>query len=163
LTVWATSAHTVWGMIVSTTGAPGTPFQISAPGLGARDPSVAFNPVTNQFGVMYSGYGDSNGATDTFALVGSGGGRLSRNTFNVGSRGTYVTDLAFNNATSRFVAAWFQAGSGTMGAEIDGSGNVVTMGLVSTTTGTYDGLSIGYNPISGTFLLAGQGQTYNIF
>ena len=160
LVTWQASNFTVWGATIATNGQRLVgPFQISPAGVGARDPSVAWNALTNEFGVLYSGFSPS-GATTTFARVTPGGAVVRTNTFNVTSV-TYITDLVYNGATGRYLAAWFQGG--TYGAEIDGAGDVVGVGLLSTTTGTRDGLGLAYNPASGTFLLAGMGPSYNLW
>jgi len=162
LVVWRDAAYVVTGVRIGLNGqAIGAPFAISAqvPGDGARDPNVAWNPHTNEFGVVYTGW-NASGATTAFARVGAGGGVLSRNVFNVGPA-TYITDIAFNTTTGRYLAAWSQFG--TYGAEIDASGNVVTKGLLSSTTGTYDGLGVAYNATSGTFLLVGHGPSFDVW
>ena len=160
LVAWQESNFSVRGAIIGTGGQPLTAaFLISEPGIGARDPSVAWNPYTGEFGVLYTGFGGS-GATTTFARVNAGGAVLRRNTFNFAGA-TYITDLAFNPSTARFVGAWYQGG--TFGAEIDGNGDTVSQGLLSTVTGTRDGLGLAYNAISGTFLLVGMGPSYNLW
>jgi hypothetical protein len=160
LVTWQASDFSVWAARIGTSGQPaGGPFQVSQPGVGSRDPSVAWNSHTNEFGIVYTGFSPS-GATTTFARVNTGGTVLRRNTFNFAA-GTYITDLAFNSATGRFVAAWFQGG--TFGAEIDANGDAIAQGLLSTTTGTRDGLGLSYNRISGTLLLVGMGPSFNVW
>jgi hypothetical protein len=89
---------------------------------------------------------------------------LRRNTFNFAT-GTYWSDIDFNPKTGNFVAVWSQGF--THGAEINGNGDVVAKGLVSSTTGTYDGLAISYSPKSETLLMVGQAPghigSYNIY
>jgi hypothetical protein len=160
LVTWQASDFTVWGAILGMSAQlVGGPFQISDVGIGARDPSVAWNPSNNEFGVLYSGFSGA-GATTTFARVNPSGSVLRRNTFNV-TTGTYITDLAFNTSTGRYLAAWFQGG--VYGAEIDANGDAIAQGLLSTTTGTRDGLGVAYNQATGTFLLVGMGPSFNIW
>ncbi len=168
LVVWRTPSipgvvpYVVWGALVGLDGQVAIgPFQVSDPSVGARDPNVAWNSIANDFGVVYTGFGATS-ATTTFSRVSVGGAVVRRNLFNA-APATFITDLAFNPSTGRFVAAWFQSPGGTIAAEIDGNGDVVAQGLVSTLTGSDTGLGLSYNPGSGTFLLVGQGQaTYNV-
>jgi hypothetical protein len=162
LVVWkAGSAHAVYGAFLGTAGQLlAGPFLISEQATGARDPNLAWNPYSNEFGVVYTGWGPS-GATTTFARV-TPSGAVWRNTFNFAAA-TYTTDIALNSATGRYIAVWSQIGSGTMGAEITPGGDVIARGLVSSATGTYDGLGLSYNSNSGTFLLVGQGPSADIW
>lgn len=160
LTVWA--GGNIGGAILGLNGAQvGATINVSAnaAGAGARDPSVAWDSVTNMFGVLYTGWG-SSGATTTFALVTPAGVVTRRNTFNF-TTATYITDLTFNSASARYIGVWSQGA--THSAEIDGNGDVLRKGLASSITGTYDGLSVAYNPVSGSALMVGQGQSYNIW
>ena len=160
LMAWQASDFSVWAARIGTNGQTiGSAFMVSAGGIGARDPSVAWNPNTNEFGVLYTGFSLS-GATTTFARINTSGSVVRRNTFNITS-GTYITDLTFNPVTGRYLGAWFQGG--TFGAEIDGNGDVVATGLLSTVTGTRDGLGLSYNSVTGTTLLVGMGPSFNIW
>lgn len=164
LVTWRSADYLIWGARLDVNGnLIGTAFQISQTGQGARDPSVAWNSATDQFGIIYDGWGATSTQT-TFTLVTSGGAVVANNIFNfAGSAGTYITDLAYNPVTGRFVGVWVQTGAGTLGAEFDGAGTVVASGLVSSTTGAVDGLGLSYNPVTGTFLLVGMGPSYNIW
>ena len=160
LVAWRSGDYLVHGARIGLTGAPvGPTFQISASGVGSRDPGVAWSSTTNEFGVVYTGFSGA-GATTSFARVTPAGQVIRRNTFNVGAA-TYIADVAFNAATGHFVAVWAQ--NGTLGAEITAAGDVVGQGLVSATTGTYDAIGLAYNPVSGTFLLVGQGPSADVW
>ena len=128
----------------------------------ARDPGVAWNPSTNEFGVSFSGEsGDPNNPLNfsAFAVVPAANpAGFKRNTFNSFMGGmNAITDLAFNPSTGRYVMTWFELSSGALAkiAEFDAGGNLVSSGLASSRLGSYDALSIAYNPVSGTFLLGG--------
>ncbi|MBA2604852.1 MAG: hypothetical protein H0U94_14810, partial [Acidobacteria bacterium] len=132
LVTWRSGDYLIHGARITLSGAPvGPTFQISASGVGSRDPSVAWNSTTDDFGVVYTGFSNA-GATTSFARVTPAGQVIRRNTFNVGAA-TFITDVAFNTGTGRFVAVWSQ--NGTQGAEISAAGDVLGQGLVSTTTG----------------------------
>ena len=158
LTVFRTGDYRIWAARLNTSGGVVSSAQIS-PGATFRDPNVAWNPQSNEFGVSYTGWG-SSGASTTFTLLGAAGNVIRHNTFNFAGA-TYIGDLAFNVATNRYVAVWSQGP--TQGAEISATGDVLAAGLVSSTTGTYDGLGLSYNPVSGTFLLVGHGPSYDIW
>ncbi len=160
LVAFRTVDYLIWGARIGTSGEMvGAPFQISQSGIGARDPNVAWNSSWNQFGVLYTGFQNA-GATAGISIVDPAGNVLRHNIFNF-TKATYISDLRYNAATNRYVAVWFQGG--TYGAELSAAGDVIAAGLVSTTTGTYDGLGLAYNPVSGTFLLAGQGPSADVW
>jgi hypothetical protein len=126
-----------------------------------RDPGVAWNGVTNEFGVSFSAE-DAAGTTGftVFARVSPGDPTVfTRHTFNSLAGMSTITDIAYNPNTNRFALAWEQypAGGGAESrvAEIDASGTVIGTGLASTRLGSYDALSVAFNPISGTFALVG--------
>jgi hypothetical protein len=121
----------------------------------ARDPSVAWNPSLNEFGVSFSGESAAGGYS-AFARMPAGNiAAFTRTEFNFLPGGmTAITELAFNPVTQRYIMAWYQlTGYVTKVAEFDGAGNLLTTGLVSSTLGSYDALGMSYNPISGTFAL----------
>src|SRR5690606_12083457 len=69
MVAWQSGDFKVWGALINTSGQlAGGPFLISDPSQGARDPSIAWNVYTNEFGVLYSGF-NAAGATITFARV----------------------------------------------------------------------------------------------
>jgi hypothetical protein len=128
----------------------------------ARDPGVAWNSVTNEFGVSFSGE-DAAGTTGLtiFARVSAGDPTsFTRHTFNSLVGLSSITDISYNPNTNRFVLAWEQdlAGSPPQEArlaEIEANGTVLGSGLASTRLGSYDALAVAFNPISGTFGLVG--------
>jgi hypothetical protein len=125
-----------------------------------RDPGATWNPHTNQFGVSFSGENSSGTAVYSgFAVVPAWNpAGFARTTFNFLSGAmTTITDLDVNTATGNYVMTWFELSSGALAkiAEFDPNGNIATQGVASGRLGSYDALSIAYNPISGTFLLGG--------
>jgi hypothetical protein len=143
--------------LVAPDGTPvGAPVVVSA-GFG-RDPGVAWNPATNEFGVSYSGE-NSGGSYSVFVVVPAANPlAFRRTTFNPVTGGlTTITDLAFNPETQHYMMTWFELSSGSYArvAEIDAAGGVIAQGIASTTLGSYDSLSIGYNQSSRTFALVG--------
>jgi hypothetical protein len=135
----------------------GAPVQVSS-GFG-RDPGVAWNPIRNEFGVSYSGEIGDSGAFSAFVVVpATNPAAFRRVTFNTISGGrTYLTDMAFNTQTQHYLMSWFQLAPGATAkvAEFDSVGTLLNMGVASTTLGSYDALSMAFNPASGTSLIAG--------
>ena len=146
------------GRLVDLTGAGVGEIVTFSTGFG-RDPGVAWNPFLNEFGVSFSG--ESADGRDGYSIFvrmpANNIAAFSRTTFNsVPGCMMTVTDLAYNPDTRRYLMAWWQGcGTASKVAEIDEAGNVVTLGLVSSTLGSYDALSLAYNPISRTFTLLG--------
>lgn len=122
-----------------------------------RDPGATWNPNTDEFGVSFSGE-TATGAFSGFVKIPAGNpAAITRNTFNAIPGGlTTITDVDYNTQTRRYVMTWFEF-PGTLArvAEIDEAGNVVSMGVASSILGSYDALSMAFNGMSGTFLLAG--------
>ena len=129
-----------------------------------RDPGVAWNPFTNQFGVSFSAEnGDGSVGFSAFAVVpASNPAAFARTTFNEVPGGLVtISDVDFNDATGRYMMTWFEISSGFYSkiAEFDASGNLLRQGIASSRLGSYDALSIAYNPVSGTFLLGGADRS----
>ena len=122
-----------------------------------RDPGVAWNAATNEFGVSFSGE-TATTAYSAFVRVPAGNpGAFSRTTFNViGGGMTTITDVDFNPNTGGFVMTWFEfPGPYTRIAEFDSAGNLVAQRLGSSSIGSYDALGLAFNNLSKTFLVTG--------
>jgi hypothetical protein len=117
-----------------------------------RDPSVAYNPTTNEFMVVYSG-ADTVSAYAAARRVAAGSGTLvGTETLLNRAVGTYITEVAYNSATNRYLATWYQAG--TFGRFLDAAGTPVSDVLLLATRFTaYDGLGLDYNPATNTFMM----------
>jgi hypothetical protein len=144
--------------LVDLNGAPvGGPVQVSA-GFG-RDPGVAWNPNTNEFGVSFSGETPTNVYSAFVKVPASNPAAFSRTTFNVlpAALRTTITDLAFNPDTNRYLMSWFEISTGSYAkvAEFDANGTLVSQNIASVRIGSYDALSLAFNPASHTSLLVG--------
>jgi hypothetical protein len=127
---------------------------------GAQYPGVAWNPVTDEFGISYSGFNASaacgNAPYVGFVRLRAGDGFLFPRTIFGCAAGTYFTDVAVNSTTGRFVMGW-SPGGGILFQEFDTVGNgTANTGLMSGVFGGNDNFSIDFNPVSGTFLGVGQ-------
>jgi hypothetical protein len=142
----------------------GTPlsgvFSITQTPIYEDNPSIAYNPSTDEFLVGYAGYNDpalyafvsaQRVKAGTGALVGPA-------TVLTTAAGTYITDTAFSAATGKFVVAWYQPG-GAYAQQVDANGNAVgSVTLLSSRYSAYDALSLAFNPISNTFLMVSHDQ-----
>ena len=162
---WSTypPGRRVMGRLVGLDGAGIGGIQQLSSGFG-RDPGVAWNSISNQFGVSFNAE-TASGTTgfSAFAIVSAVDGSFSRQSFNAINGFTYISDVAYNQFTNRYVMTWWQHLSGggdeTRVAEIDAVGNLVTTGLVTSLFAGYDSLSIAFNIHSGTFALVGLPAT----
>jgi hypothetical protein len=160
LVAWTTGGgapFAIQGRLVDTTGAPVGPVLQFANPFTASDPAVAWNPLTDEFGLFYSGFTDTAGYV-TFkrlrALDGAFQG--SPTAFSFGP-GTFATEIAVNSVTNHYVMGWSIA-PGAMGAEFDENGNLIgAPRLLSSRMGTPTSLSMAFNPVSGTFLAVSEG------
>jgi hypothetical protein len=127
-----------------------------------RDPGVTWNAATNQFGISFNGE-DAISVLSGFAIVGANGALVRCDAFSR-AKLTYITDIAYNATTGRYVMVWFQVTGNPLvgsiqGAEFDSAGNLIAQGIASVGAGAYDGLALSYNTVSNTFLLVGHHST----
>ena len=140
---------------VSNTGENlGPPIAVSVPatGWGYRDPTLAYNPHTNEYLVVYSGWTPSYAFVAARRVAAGTGAAVSGQIVLNTAVGTYITDVVYNPATQRYLAAWYQGGA--YGRLLDGAGNIVSnVLLLSTRFSAYDALAIDYSAASGTFMM----------
>jgi len=117
----------------------------------SRDPSVAWNPATDEFGVGYSAWA---GYSALIRVRASDGAQLTAATTFGFSGGSFNTDLAVNAANQYVIV--FVNYSGAQYALLSSAGTLLNAGLVSTSFGGNDNMALDYNPVSGTFLAVGQ-------
>jgi hypothetical protein len=126
--------------------------------LGMRwDTGIAWNRDANEFGVAYAWSGASTGGA-TFVRVGADGSVRRRTVLHT-SAATAAIDVAFNPATGRYLAVWFDGA--VRAAEISSGGDVLSTGIISSNTA--DALSLAYNEVSATFLLAVHGPATGLW
>ena len=123
----------------------------------ARDPGIAWNSATNEFGVSFSGETATTAYSAFVRVPANNPDAFARTTFNViGGGMTTITDVDFNPNTNGFVMTWFEfPGPYTRIAEFDSAGNLTAQRLGSASIGSYDALGIAFNNVSKTFLVAG--------
>jgi hypothetical protein len=167
LVVWTTLGWGIEGRFIDVAAGSGLPsvssgiLSIAPPaGGGAMSPGAAWDPVNDQFGVSYTGFG-AGGAFSGFVRVRTGDGLVSgRATFGH-SAGNFISDIDFNSATGNFVMAW-SSSFGSTRAEFTPASGLVGSGLISSTLGTVNTMGLSFNPVSGTFLATGHGATCSV-
>ena len=121
-----------------------------------RDPSVAYNSATNEFMVVYAGADAISAYVGARRVAAGSGALVGTETLLNRAKGTYITDVAYNSVTNRYLAAWYRA---TFGRVLDAAGNYVTDVVVLGTRFTsYDGLGLDFSPVSGTYMMVAQDQ-----
>ena len=117
-----------------------------------RDPSVAYNPVANEFMVVYAGDDGVSPFVGARRVAAGSGALVGTQTLLSRAVGTYITEVAYNSSSNTYLAAWYQGG--TYGRILDASGNAATgVLLLATRFSAYDALGIDYNATSGTYMM----------
>ncbi len=155
------------GRLVGLDGAGIGAVQTMTTSLG-RDPGVAWNSITNEFGVSFNAENSAGtSGFSGFAKVSPATGAFTRQTFNFIPGFTFISDIDYNPYTGNYVMAWWQhltgGGDETRVAEIDAAGNIVTTGLVTTQFAGYNSLSIAFNPVTGTYALVSLPSTDQVY
>ena len=135
---------------------------IPATGDGERDPDVAYNPVTDEFLIVYTGWGSY---TFTRALrVKAGGGGVGAPVELFAGTGTYITSVTYNSQNNTFLAAWYALPQGaTLGRVIAANGTPAgDVTLLSSRWKAYDALGIAYNPLTNTSFMVSHSHEANV-
>lgn len=171
LVVWGGNKYTSFDIIgqrVGTTGALlGGNFLISGGGanLYDRDPSVAYNPKTNNFYVGWGIYDE--GGRYGYAggrMVGAGTGALGTTTFFGAAAGVSITSVAYNDTANQFLFGWHHQTKGGQfhyGVVLDANG--VQVGDIRVLSGyyaAYDALDIEFNARAGEYFLITHGVNH---
>jgi len=154
-----TGSFVLRGVRADLNAAPiGPPFTISQTGQYENNPSVAYNPVTNQYLVCWQDFTAANTGLLYCRFVQPGSGTLGGGPILVQATGSvWFTDTTYNPATNQFLVTWDEThGTATLGRLVnaDGSlpGNVIP---ISTLYAGYDGTATAYNaPTNSFFVIA---------
>ena len=118
--------------------------------------AIAWNSSLDEFGVFFD-VGDFDGS---FTRI-SPAGTIVRDTDLVLGILSADGNVAFNPHTGNYVLVWsegtappFAPQPGLYGSEITGAGDVLATGMVAVITSRGFGLSLSFNPVTGTFLVA---------
>jgi hypothetical protein len=129
-----------------------------------RDPSVAYNPNTDEFLIAYAGYNEAGRYGFVAARrVKAGSGQLMAPSTVLGAAvATYMPAVSYNTETGVYLLGWFNrsaSSASVYGATLDAAGNQVgDIRVLSPYYAAYDALDIDYNPPSGQYLLVTHGN-----
>ena len=153
LVAWRTIQYGIQGRLVDANGTPtGGVLQLENPG-GSRDPAVAWNAATDEFGLISTGW-SSTSALAAFRRIRASDGSVSPRTSFGFSAGTFASAIDVN-AANQYVVAW-ALHPGTMSAVFDQNGTQLTSNFVTGRFGHDQSLGMAYNRNSGTFLAVGS-------
>ena len=153
LVAWRTAQYGILGRLIDFNGVLASTIIPLENAFGSRDPSLAWNPATDEFGLASTGFGAS--AFAAFRRVRASDGAVSaRTTFGFGA-GTFATAIDVNAWTNQYVMAW-SLHPGTMTATFDPFGNQVATNFVTGRLGHDQSLGLAFNASSGTFLAVGS-------
>ena len=119
---------------------------------GSRDPSLAWNPATDQFGLGFTGW-SGNAAFAGFRRIGADGSVSGRQTFGF-TAGTFTTGIEVNSA-GQYILAW-SLHPGTRTATFDAGGGLMAESFITSRFGHDQSLGLAYNPSTGSFLAVGS-------
>jgi hypothetical protein len=122
-----------------------------------QHPSIAYNPVTDQFAIVHSGWPQVTGSEPPFVaakfLRADTGQTLVSRLLLYQSTVTFITKVVYLPPTNQFLAVWVAAGGMydlLINADWSFGGGV---NLVSTRFVTTDSLGLAYNPVTQTSLM----------
>ena len=119
---------------------------------GSRDPSLAWNPATDQFGLGFTGW-SGNAAFAGFRRIGADGSVSGRQTFGF-TAGTFTTGIEVNSS-GQYVLA-YALHPGTRTATFDAGGGMMAENFITSRFGHDQSLGLAYNPSTGSFLAVGS-------
>jgi hypothetical protein len=151
---WNTILWGIRGRFVDTNGTPTGSVMLFENAGGSREPSIAWNSATDEFGLVYSAFGPKN-AWASFRTIGAANGAVSGRTSFGFSAGTFATAIDVNAATNRYVMAW-ALHPGTMSAVFDQNGTQISTNFVTSRIGFDQSLGLAFNATTGTFLTVGS-------
>ena len=112
-----------------------------------RDPGLAWNPATNDFGMVNAGWGGGS-AFAQFRMINSAGVVSGTSTFGYAT-GTYATAIDVN-ASNQYVLSWALS-PGVVSAAFDQVGNPLGTTFVSNRIGGDTSLDMKFNAATNTF------------
>jgi len=127
---------------------------------GSRDPGVAWNPATNEFGMVNTAFGGSGAFAAFRRIRASDGGVSARTSFGF-TTGTFATGIDVT-ASNDYLVTW-SLHPGTMSATFNQNGAQMTMNLVTFRLGFDLSMGLAFNPSVGTALVvSSDSQSYEI-
>lgn len=141
-------------------------FSVSATSQYEDNPSVAYNPTTNQFLVSWKGYNDPGkfGFVETRRVQAGSNQLLGVPVRLFVAAAAYITDTTYNSRTNQFLVTWDSGvNTGILGRLVNADGTLPgTAFPISTRYHAYDALGVGYNPVSRTFFMTSHDATGSV-
>jgi hypothetical protein len=133
----------------------------SVPAISLDSHALAWNPLTNEFGLAYlQGHSSPGRPTIDFARLGADGALLMR----VELARAWVSSpraiLAVNERSGEFIVLW-EMGA-VFGAEVSARGEIVSRGRVADSALMRHVSSLEYSAVSGTFLATGMNEVVEL-
>jgi hypothetical protein len=131
-----------------------------------REPSIAYNPDTDQFYIAYASYSVGNYGYVSGRRIQAGTGAyvggIQLLATNIASR---IPSVTYNAATRQYLVVWhhtYSAGAAFYGQVLNGADAAPVGGLrvISSYYVAYDALDVDYNAPSGEFLLVTHGRNW---
>jgi hypothetical protein len=147
------------GRLLDLSGQPigASPIKITASGAYEDDPSIAYNPSTDQFLVAFRGADTS--AFIAARTVAASSGAVGPQYELIRTVGTYITDTTFISSGNRYLVAWFQSPGGSTARFVNSAG--VPEGPIIPLSVRFmanDALSLAYNALSDTSFMVSHDQ-----
>src|SRR5262249_28758229 len=134
-------------------------FSVSQTNQYEDNPSVAYNPVADNYLVCWKGFAVAGnfGFVDC-RFVAGGTNTLGAGPIRVrASVGTWITDTTYNPATNQFLVSWRDSSAGIAsisGRLVNADGSLPGGTFpISTLWQAYDGLGVAYNTLTHTFFM----------
>lgn len=142
----AIPAYGLQARFVDTNGLPvGGTMRLSE--LNTREPGLAWNSATNEFGMVNAGWGGSS-AFAQFRIISAGGAISGTSTFGY-AKGTYATAIDVNSS-NQYVLTWALS-PGVVSEVFDDAGNDLGETYVSGRIGGDTSLDMTFNATTNTF------------
>jgi hypothetical protein len=151
LVTWMTGGFALRARFVSSTGFMQN--LLALENTGARDPSVTWNPTTDEFGLANSSFAGGAPHLEFRRIRASDGAVMKSGLFGY-SPGTYATGVDVNNSGG-YVVTW-GLGASTQSATFDRFGSLLAETFVSSRFGGNLSMGLAYSGASGTGLVVGQ-------
>jgi hypothetical protein len=163
LVVYRTINYVIRAVRVNLGAAPiAAPVTISQTAQFENNPSVAYNPVTNEYLACWTMFTAANTGLLGCQMVQAGTGALVGGEIPVQATGSvWFTDTTYNPTTNQFLVTWDETHGSITNARLvnaDGSlpGGVIA---VSRTFAAYDGTATAYNPVTQSFFVVAYDLT----
>jgi len=155
LVTWTTGAFGIQGRFLDSSGAPSGPVTQYVSAGGAQEPQLAWNPATDDFGLIHGSFNSVVSWIGFMRIPASGASPAAPTAFGYGA-GTFSPSISVNTSTNHYIVGW-SVGGGAYGTEVDQNGfKVAGERFLASRLGTPTSFELAYNPASDTFLAVSE-------